>query len=252
MLKSLLVVLIVAFSSVGWGFQIQSENFLMYFEKVILIVQGRDNYIEYGRVEYNNTNTVVKYDVKSPSATEKSIDLEMQKPPGAGSPISVSKFILTLNLVEVGGYFILSNTTANIHGQVTVENKPNNFGNQTHPFQLITEIALEAPRERSFHCNRFGRLYPDANAVIGNFTPAVEFIKLQMQAFTNGTDSSKPIFLDSWDCVGFFTIGIWSGIFIASILIGIITLGLAMIMDVKTNDRFDDPKGKAISFGGVE
>jgi V-type H+-transporting ATPase S1 subunit len=47
--------------------------------------------------------------------------------------------------------------------------------------------------------------------------------------------------------VGFFSIGILSGIFITILLMGIITWGIVMIMNVNTMDRFDDPKGKQIT-----
>jgi len=36
------------------------------------------------------------------------------------------------------------------------------------------------------------------------------------------------------------------------ILMAVISWGLVMIMNVKTMDRFDDPKGKPVSFGGNE
>jgi len=42
------------------------------------------------------------------------------------------------------------------------------------------------------------------------------------------------------------------GIFVTILLMSIIAWGLAMIMDVKTMDRFDDPKGKPLSFGGTD
>lgn len=54
-------------------------------------------------------------------------------------------------------------------------------------------------------------------------------------------------FSDAYDCSHFFTIPIWSGIFTTAILAIIMSWGLCMILDIKTNDRFDDPKGKTIT-----
>lgn len=65
----------------------------------------------------------------------------------------------------------------------------------------------------------------------------------QVQAFmkNNSTQFGPP-----WDCVGFFSIGIWSGIFAAAIALLILTYGMMMLANIKTMDRFDDPKGKTI------
>lgn len=112
--------------------------------------------------------------------------------------------------------------------------------------QLISEIGLYAPDTMSFHCSRFGPLYPAE--VGGNHTFALDLLGFQIQPFSNNTAR----FSEAYECVGFFSIGILSGIFVTIILLAILTWGLAMIMDVKTMDRFDDPKGKPISFAGNE
>lgn len=49
------------------------------------------------------------------------------------------------------------------------------------------------------------------------------------------------------DCTGFFDIGSLAGLFTAIILLAILTMGLFVIANIKTIDRFDDPKGKTIS-----
>ena len=56
----------------------------------------------------------------------------------------------------------------------------------------------------------------------------------------------------AYDCVYFFTVPIWSGLFVCAILAIILTSGLLMIMDIKTMDRFDDPKGKTITINTSE
>lgn len=49
------------------------------------------------------------------------------------------------------------------------------------------------------------------------------------------------------DCIGFFTIPIWSAIICSAILIAILFFGVIMLMNIKTPDRMDDAKGKTIS-----
>lgn len=56
----------------------------------------------------------------------------------------------------------------------------------------------------------------------------------------------------SYDCIGFFSIGILSGWFVTIILLGILTWGITMVMSVNTMDRFDDPKSKPIAVGTSE
>uniref|UniRef100_A0A673Y8M0 V-type proton ATPase subunit S1-like n=1 Tax=Salmo trutta TaxID=8032 RepID=A0A673Y8M0_SALTR len=49
------------------------------------------------------------------------------------------------------------------------------------------------------------------------------------------------------DCAGFFSPGIWMGLLTSLLMLVVLTYGLHMIMQLHTMDRFDDPKGPAIS-----
>jgi len=59
-------------------------------------------------------------------------------------------------------------------------------------------------------------------------------------------------FGSAYDCVYFFTAAIWSGIFVFTILAMIMASGLVMIIDIRTMDMFDDPKGKTITINTSE
>jgi V-type H+-transporting ATPase S1 subunit len=59
-------------------------------------------------------------------------------------------------------------------------------------------------------------------------------------------------FGDAYNCELFFTPPIWSGLFVTSILALIMMWGLVMIMDIRTMDQFDDPKGKTITISVSE
>lgn len=74
---------------------------------------------------------------------------------------------------------------------------------------------------------------------------------LQFQAFVpNG--SRKDKFLDAWYCDGFFTPGILMSLLMIIFLMGVTFTGIAWLMDIKTMDRFDDPKGKSITINTSE
>ena len=50
----------------------------------------------------------------------------------------------------------------------------------------------------------------------------------------------------------FMTIPILSGLFVTSILLGILGFAISAMMDIKPTLRFDDPKGKTLTFAVSE
>lgn len=85
-------------------------------------------------------------------------------------------------------------------------------------------------------------------------TPVIEFkdgktVVLrwrQLQIQPTFGDEKMIAFGDSFDCVGFTSPGIWGGLFVTFLMIFILTIGMCWMMDIRTMDRFDDPKGKTI------
>lgn len=68
---------------------------------------------------------------------------------------------------------------------------------------------------------------------------------LQLEKFKKAGQSE---FSDTSDDVNqFFTPAIWMGLLVTWTMLIILGLGLTMLMDIKTMDRFDDPKGKTIT-----
>ncbi|XP_076468833.1 V-type proton ATPase subunit S1-like [Babylonia areolata] len=97
----------------------------------------------------------------------------------------------------------------------------------------------------SFHCSSM-EWYPKntsepmvATIILGGF---------QVQPFN--VQGGK--FLLSQDCVGWFSTAIWMALFPTAIHIAILLFGMYMIMSLSTNDRFDDPKGKALIINAGE
>lgn len=73
--------------------------------------------------------------------------------------------------------------------------------------------------------------------------------KFQVQPWLT---SSIPKFSDPQEQNSFFTAPILAGLFVTAIMLFIVTWGITMIMDIKTMDRFDDPKGKTITINVAE
>lgn len=96
---------------------------------------------------------------------------------------------------------------------------------------------LAAPNEFSYSCGDF---VLKSNNISDLYI--VKFNRFQIQPF-----QVKEKFSDSFDCVTWFTVPIWMGVFVALILIVIVNIGVYSLFSIRTMDRFDDPKGKTIS-----
>ncbi|KAK1899258.1 V-type proton ATPase subunit S1 [Dissostichus eleginoides] len=104
-----------------------------------------------------------------------------------------------------------------------------------------------APAEYSYRCGsvtnfRWPVLIPRTSKDPANQW-RVSFADFQIQGFNvTGSDFSYAS-----DCAGFFSAGIWMGLITSLLMLLVLTYGLHMIMQLHTMDRFDDPKGPAIS-----
>ncbi|XP_065202045.1 uncharacterized protein LOC135832612 [Planococcus citri] len=78
------------------------------------------------------------------------------------------------------------------------------------------------------------------------------FSSLQIEFTNNPNTLQTKKFNSADDTVYFFTIPILSGLFVTSLLVTIVLLGLSMIFDIKTMDLFDDPKGKTVTINASE
>jgi len=109
--------------------------------------------------------------------------------------------------------------------------------------RFFPQVPVNAYQSKSFGCGLLR---------LSSGSQYIDFENVQMQPkFHPDEDVSK--FSDAVnDCVGFFSPGIWGALFVVFILVSILTIGLTMIMDIKTMDRFDDPKGKTITINAQE
>lgn len=126
--------------------------------------------------------------------------------------------------VKTIGYYTLS--------QVTY------LGNNVNE-DLSTRRDISFPFGFSYHCT--------PQTVFAKGTISLTITEMQVQV-----DHKNATFSDAYDCVGFTSIPIWTGIFVTAILGLIMIWALTMIMDIRTMDRFDDPKGKTITISSAE
>ncbi|KAH8020728.1 hypothetical protein HPB51_003216 [Rhipicephalus microplus] len=73
-------------------------------------------------------------------------------------------------------------------------------------------------------------------------------LQLQLDTFqVELVQNNTGQFSESYDCAGFFTTVIWMGLLVVLLYLVILGTGVFFIYDIRTNDRFDDPKGKTIT-----
>ncbi|XP_041800927.1 ATPase H+ transporting accessory protein 1a [Chelmon rostratus] len=111
---------------------------------------------------------------------------------------------------------------------------------------------IYAPAEYSYRCEsvtsfRWPLLIPRSSRDPANQW-RVSFEDFQIQGF----NVSGSEFSYASDCAGFFSPGIWMGLMTSLLMVLVLTYGLHMIMQLHTMDRFDDPKGPAISVPQTE
>lgn len=118
-----------------------------------------------------------------------------------------------------------------------------NVTRDSKEFSLFTKTDLTWPQNFSYHCGQVVQFSKSKS----NETEEIKLnlYNIQVQLFARK-------FSDTYDCVGFTSISIWSGIFVTAILGLIMIWGLIMMMDIRTMDRFDDPKGKTITISSQD
>lgn len=152
---------------------------------------------------------------------------------------------VTLSVSEVGESSLKAQLNAE---QSIIAFNVHDFGSTWHVQEItVNDIRsvpskhISAPVGFSYKCS------PNINISISEINSeivAVGIRGLQIQPkFGNAADSPLNRFGDVNDCTGFTSIGIWSGLVVSFLLLGILTLGLSWILDIRTMDRFDDPKG---------
>lgn len=102
---------------------------------------------------------------------------------------------------------------------------------------LTSKLDIVFPFNFSYHCSN--------EIIFSKNTTELKIPNMQIQI-----DAKK--FGDAYDCVNFTTIPIWTGIFVTTILGSIMIWAFTMIIDIRTMDRFDDPKGKTITISSQE
>lgn len=111
-------------------------------------------------------------------------------------------------------------------------------GLETTGLSLMAPAPPDAPSAvlgRSYHCS-LPLVYSSDEATL-------TLPNVQMQMFMDSTEK----FADSFDCIGFTTVPIWSGLMVSFIMLIGLGISISMILDIKTMDRFETNRSKQLT-----
>lgn len=91
----------------------------------------------------------------------------------------------------------------------------------------------------SFSCYKLDA-YSQLNEI---YSAHLRLNRFQLQPF----QFNSTVFADSFDCSTWFTIPTWMGFITVSLFASIISIGIYFLFEIKTMDRFENPKSKPIA-----
>lgn len=161
-------------------------------------------------------------------------------------------------VVDVAALLVTLNTTT----ERTSMNV--NLKEGTHALAWMIELSggTWSIRDFTYNGRRFfpanavssydGNSYGCGDLVLSDAKTHINFANLQIQPHFETEEPITKFSGRTNDCVGFFSAAIWGALFVVIMLVMILSCGLTAIMDIRTMDRFDDPKGKTIIINAQE
>ncbi|XP_069832736.1 V-type proton ATPase subunit S1-like [Dendropsophus ebraccatus] len=104
-----------------------------------------------------------------------------------------------------------------------------------------------APAEYSYHCQQIGTSSAYGERLVPSNKEATNWEIFISEFQIQGFNIKNNQFSYASDCTSFFTPAIWMGLVSSIILLWILSYGIFMIMQLTTNDKFDDPKSQPLS-----
>lgn len=178
-----------------------------------------------------------------------------------------------LETLKVNGILVKSHDTNKTVLNVTVNlnsGKPLTFGvikengyysmyDLTYEDVIYLSHTINAPLEFSYYCGNMTTIgkakdAPEKKSTAAGGVYRLNWADFQFQAFfpPKSNKEQEPNFSDPWHCDGYFSTGILMSLLIIIFMMVITFTGIVWLMDIKTMDRFDDPKGKSITINTSE
>lgn len=203
-------------AEVNW--QLKSDkHFAMAAEKIVKVVKTA------GNEKPESTEYTLESVASTPSENGLSVDL---KPSTGGDT-------LTLLFGNGGGNWAL--TGAKVGDKVVSRFPAYLFASEDYAMRCGEGLEFTIPNDNTYE----------------SFTKYIihnsQFLPVFKETENLGFDTEKIV-----QCTGYYTPGILSGLFVILLLLIIMIWGLSFIMDIRTMDKFDDPKGKTITINASD
>ncbi|XP_045506507.1 uncharacterized protein LOC123702765 isoform X2 [Colias croceus] len=105
-------------------------------------------------------------------------------------------------------------------------------------------LNLQAPAPPDAPSAVLGKAYHCSLPLVYSSEEAsLTFPNIQMQPFMESTEK----FSDAFDCIGFTSVPIWSGLMVSFIMLLGLSISITMIMDIKTMDKFETTRSKQLT-----
>ncbi|KAL0860751.1 hypothetical protein ABMA27_009300 [Loxostege sticticalis] len=107
-----------------------------------------------------------------------------------------------------------------------------------------TGVNLKAPAPPDAPAAVLGKAYECSLPLVYSSEEAtLTMPDIQMQPYMDSTEK----FADAFNCIGFTTVPIWSGLMVTFIMMIALGLSITMILDIKTMDRFENNRSKQLT-----
>jgi len=181
----------------------------------------------------------------SASVANYSLDFTASSCERNGSTAGNNSNVAILNLVwnDGPGQSIIMRINASISGLYWYFNSATINDTEYRYFAYGMPSKMDTPPTYSYVCTKalFVKYEPAGHGKY-DFLDKVYITNFQFQPFrVNGSHFGRPNY-----CTSFFTSGIWMGITSSLLCLAILLFGVHRLMSIKSNDRFDDPKGKPL------
>lgn len=132
--------------------------------------------------------------------------------------------------------------------ELTSRSQINVTGSQNHQFKIHHPEEITAGTTFSFSCQSLNIKSTKAKLNGTRAELKLSFARFQVQPYETFKQNGKQkVFRPSFDCSTWFTVPLWTGFLVVLLFTAILAMGVVALLDIKTMDRFENPKGKTIT-----
>ncbi|KAJ1161230.1 hypothetical protein NDU88_001717 [Pleurodeles waltl] len=218
------------------------------------VTNGTDTCIIFYATNISLTvNETIHLDVTNQTFITRAADTSSSSCSTGNTTLSLKYYNLTADIRSLEIRFAMSNQfyAGSARNWFTVD-RVQIIANDNAPGALFSIPYASSPAEYSFHCQLvgtsalYGAVMTPSNAAAKSWNVLISEFQIQ------GFHVQNSLFSYASDCTGFFSAPIWMALVSSLVLLWILAYGIYMLMQLTTNDKFDDPRGQPLSVSLME